>query len=255
MGATAEFRTTMLSGRPLAGTFVRTPSHLVIETLALSGLDFACLDTEHAPFDRAGLDACLAVARALDFPVLVRVPSAAPQPILQALDAGAVGIVVPHVDSPGIAADAARAAHFGAGGRSFAGFTRWAGTGKRTMAEVLAQDAETAVIVQIEEPAGVAAAEAIAATGGVDGVFLGPADLSVAMGKTDMSSPELEEAAATVGAAARAAGKAYLGYVSSADQAAAWHGHGMSVFFVGTEHDWISAGATAAAGAIHALPR
>jgi 2-keto-3-deoxy-L-rhamnonate aldolase RhmA len=61
----------------------------MVEVLARSGLDFLCLDAEHAPFDRARLDSCLAVARALDFPILVRVPSSLPQDILQALDAGA----------------------------------------------------------------------------------------------------------------------------------------------------------------------
>ena len=71
----AGFKQRMLSGKVLAGTFVKTPAIEVIEVLAHSGLDFLCLDAEHAPFDRARLDACLAVARALDLPTLVRVPS------------------------------------------------------------------------------------------------------------------------------------------------------------------------------------
>ena len=89
----ADLRSRMAAGEMLAGTFLKTASIDIIEVMAKSGLDFVCLDAEHAPFDRARLDACLAVARALDFPVLVRVPSALPQDILQVLDAGAVGVV------------------------------------------------------------------------------------------------------------------------------------------------------------------
>ena len=52
----ATFREKMLSGAPLAGTFVKTPAYEIVEMLAKSKLDFICLDGEHAPFDRARLD-------------------------------------------------------------------------------------------------------------------------------------------------------------------------------------------------------
>ncbi|KAG1648249.1 hypothetical protein GQR58_029998 [Nymphon striatum] len=73
-------------GERLLGTFVKTPSVEVVEILAKSGLDFICLDAEHAPFDRMRLDACLAVARALDFPTLVRVPSDGADDILKVME-------------------------------------------------------------------------------------------------------------------------------------------------------------------------
>ncbi len=74
----ANLRSRMAAGDMLAGTFLKTPSVEMIEILSQTGLDFLCIDAEHAPFDRARMDACLAVARALDFPILVRVPSAQP---------------------------------------------------------------------------------------------------------------------------------------------------------------------------------
>lgn len=179
----ADLRSRMAAGEMLAGTFLKTASIDIIEVMAKSGLDFVCLDAEHAPFDRARLDACLAVARALDFPVLVRVPSALPQDILQVLDAGAVGIVVPHVMDGDAAAAIAKASRFGPGGRGYAGSTRWAGYTTRSMPELLEQSkTETIVIAQIEDIEGVDNADAIAATKGIDGIFLGPADLSVAYG-------------------------------------------------------------------------
>ena len=99
MGRIADFKALVKSGKPLSGTFLKTPHHNMIEVMAQSGLDFVCLDAEHAPFDRAAIDACMAVSRALDYPVLVRVGDSSPREILWALDCGAAGIVVPHVDS------------------------------------------------------------------------------------------------------------------------------------------------------------
>ncbi len=179
----------MLSGDLLAGTFVKTPHHVLIEVLAQSELDFLCLDAEHAPFDRSSLDSCVAVSKALDFPILIRVGDNSPREILQALDYGAVGIVAPHIDTAEKAKDLARAARFGLNGRGYAGSSRWAGYATQKMSDLLTKSKEeTVVIAQIEEPRGVEEAESIAAVNGIDGVFIGPADLSVGYGKTDQNS-------------------------------------------------------------------
>ena len=66
-----SLKTKMEKQVPLLGTFVRTPSIEVIEILAESGLDFIILDSEHFPFDRSRIDACLAIGKALNFPILV----------------------------------------------------------------------------------------------------------------------------------------------------------------------------------------
>ncbi|MEL7212690.1 MAG: aldolase/citrate lyase family protein [Pseudomonadota bacterium] len=248
------FRTRMLSGEKLSGTFMKTPSHDVLEVLGLSGLDFVCLDAEHAAFDRAALDACLAVARAMDFPVLVRVASGTPEAVLQALDMGAVGVVAPHVDSVEKARAVAKSARFGLGGRGFAGSTRWAGYATRGMPELLEKStAETVVIAQIEEPAGVDAADAIAAVDGIDGLFLGPADLSVSYGHQGQDNPDLAKAFETCGAATKAHGKAYISWVNSVAQAQERAKYGLNVFFIGSEHAWMLAGAKAAAKGIREM--
>ena len=57
----------------LVGTFVKTPSPIIVEVLALTELDCLCLDAEHAPFDRAAIDGCVMAARASGKDVLVRV--------------------------------------------------------------------------------------------------------------------------------------------------------------------------------------
>ncbi|MEM8555844.1 MAG: hypothetical protein AAGF71_13585, partial [Pseudomonadota bacterium] len=59
------------SGTTISATFQKTPAYEVVEVMATSGLDTMCLDAEHSAFDRARLDACLAIGRALDFPLFV----------------------------------------------------------------------------------------------------------------------------------------------------------------------------------------
>lgn len=231
------FKQRMASGEVLVGTFLKTPAHELIEVLAKSKLDFVCLDAEHAPFDRARMDICISMARALDFPVLVRLPVGTPVEVLKALDSGAFGVVVPHVDSIEKARDIARAARFGEGGRGYAGSTRWAGFATRPMKDVLQQSVdETIVIAQIEEPAGVEAAGDIASVDGIDGLFVGPADLAVCYGKTDMSDPKVLDAMRATGTAAAKAGKAFMTFAANADAAPELLDMGVTMFFMASEH-------------------
>ncbi len=242
--STDSLRTRMLRGDILSGTFVKTPSHDIIELMALSGLDYVTIDTEHAPFDRGRLDACLAVARALDFPVLVRVPCGDREEILKALDSGATGVVVPHVDSVEKAQQVARWSRFGHGGRGFAGSTRWAGFATRKMPEILAQsERETVVIVQIEEPEGVDACESIAAIEGVDGMFVGPADLAVCYGVTDINDKRVRDAIAKVGAASGNSDCCCITFAPDLSTVADLKAIGVTMFHIASEHGFALAGA------------
>ena len=249
-----NFKARMANRDLMAGTFIKTPAYELIEVLATSDLDFVCIDMEHSPFDRGRADACLAIARALDFPVLVRVTHFSSETILQVLDMGAVGVVVPHIVNATQAADLVRLSHFGNGGRGFAGATRWAGYGQQTMAEVLAQSGrETVVIAQIEEPEALSNVESIAATDGIDGLFLGPSDMSVSMGYSNTNSHELLGALKRTGEAAKTAGKAYMTFVPNPAKAAEWAQYGPHMFFIGSEQGWMKAGANADAAGIHAI--
>lgn len=250
---TATLRARILGRETLASTFVKTAEVTVMEVLATSGLDFIVLDGEHCGFDRGRLDACLAVCRALDFPALVRISSGSDENVLMALDAGAVGVVVPHVDSVEKARALARAAHFGEGGRGFAGSTRWAGFATRPMGDVLDQDDQTIVMAQIEEPAGVEACESIAAIDGIDALFAGPADLTVGYGHRSQDNPDLPRALERVGKACAANGKGYVSWVPDAAKAADWAAYGMTGFVVASEHTWMRQGAIAAAKGVHEI--
>ena len=247
----------MLSGDLLAGTFLKTPHHVMIEVLAQSELDFLCLDAEHAPFDRSSLDACVAVANSIDFPVLIRVGDNSHREILQALDYGAVGVVAPHIDTVEKANDLARAARFGLNGRGYAGSSRWAGYATQKMSDLLQKSKEeTVVIAQIEEPRGVREAGSIAAVDGIDGVFVGPADLSVGYGKTHQNSQELKDALKHVSNVTHNNHKAAMSFVPDAQKAKDWHeSYGLTVFFIASEHSWLRNGANQEAKGVHDISR
>jgi 2-keto-3-deoxy-L-rhamnonate aldolase RhmA len=247
----AGLRARIRAGDRLTGTFVRTPSHETVEVLARAGFDFLCVDGEHGAIDRGRADALLAVGRALGVPMLMRVATGAPEHILAALDSGAEGVVVPHVRSAAEAGAVARWARFGRGGRGFAGYTRWAGFGSVPMAEALARSQdETVVLAQIEDAEALDALEAIAGTEGIDALFLGPGDLSIALGKTDVSSPELAAARAAIGRAARGAGKGFATFVPGAAAAAASLADGANLLFVGSDQGLMVDGARRALEAL-----
>ncbi len=243
-----SLRDRMLRGDVLTGTFLKTPAFQLVEVLAMSDFDMIALDAEHAPFDRGSIDACLGIARAMDFPVLVRTHDGTPGTILTVLDSGATGVIVPHIDSAAKAEAIARAARFGHGGRGYAGSTRWAGYATRSMPEVLEQSRkETVVIAQIEEPEGVDDIDAIAAVEGIDGLFVGPADLAVCYGLTDPSAPEVRAAIKRVGEAAQKHGKCLITFAPNASWAADLKALGVTMFFIASEHAFMLDGANAAA--------
>lgn len=236
------FKQNLASGAKLAGTFVKTPSSEIVEILALAGVDFICLDAEHSAFGRRELDTCLALARALGLPALVRLSHASPQTILQALDSGAAGVVVPHVRTAAQASEIARWAHFGQEGRGYAGSTRAAGFTTRPMREVLARTGdEILVIAQIEDPSALEEVEEIAATEGVDALFFGAADLAVGMGLENSAAPQVQAAFTRVLAAAGAAGKPLAAYCANADGVAAQFEKGVRLVFAASDQSAVLA--------------
>ena len=232
----------------LVGLFVKTPAYEVIEVLALSGIDFVCLDSEHSAFDRARLDVCLAMAKAHGLPSLVRISHAAPAPILQVLDSGATGILVPHVDSVEKAKQVALWAHFGDGGRDYAGTTRMGAFGTRPRSEIIEYNrTQNIVIAQIEDPSGVEAVDEIAQVDGIDALFIGKADLTVGFGASDPSDEIVENAYDKIVAAGKKAGKPVAGFVGGTGAIAGVRKRGISMGFVGSEQSLILNGARAIA--------
>ncbi|HYC04999.1 MAG TPA: aldolase/citrate lyase family protein [Azospirillaceae bacterium] len=228
----------------LLGTFVKTPSPQLIEALAGTPLDCLCLDAEHGAFGRTELDTCLLTARALAKPTIVRPAMNAPHYFLQALDGGADALLVPHVRSAAEAAAAAKAARFGPGGRGFAGNTRSAQLGARPLAEHYAKArAETIVIAQIEDAEAMGDLDAIAATDGIDALFVGRIDLTVSMGLLDPKDPAVLDAVAAICRAGRKAGKAVGMFTHELAELPRWRDEGATIFLLGSDLGFLQQGA------------
>ena len=113
---------------------------------------------------------------------------------------------------------------------------------------------ETIVLAQIEEPAGVDKATEIAAIDGIDGLFVGPADLSVGYGYDHQNSDELKAALVSVGEASRKANKAFVSFVPNPEKAHEWNkDFGVTMFFIGSEHNWLRDTANAVADKTHEI--
>lgn len=232
----------------MIGTFVKTPSYIVTEVLGQTTLDAVCLDCEHAPFDRLSLDQCIQTLNARNMPCLVRIPTGAPEHILNALDCGAAGIVVPHVVSAEQAESLVKDSHFGAGGRGYAGSTRAAGYTSKPMAQHLEDSrSRTTVIAQIEDLEALEAIDDIAAVEGIDCLFVGRIDLTVALGAASPMAPEVVAAVERICLAGAKASRTVGMFVSSPDEVPAWQAHGASFFLLSSDHGFLLSGANALA--------
>ena len=189
------------------GTFIKTRSPHVVEVIGTTSLDFGVIDAEHAPFDRSSLDIMLLAGRAAQLPLFVRIPEINAAVVLSCLDLGAAGLLVPHVDSVSQARDVVTMARYRNGIRGYSGGPRAGGYATLPMKEILDRGDAIPIICQIESPSGVEAASEIAALDGVAGLFIGRADLALAMGLTDSKAPEVLAATQHVLDAANAAGK------------------------------------------------
>lgn len=240
------FRKRLLAGEPLIGAWVKTPSYIVSEVLGLTDLDCLCLDAEHAPFDRSALDSSIAALRAAKMASLVRIPITSPEYVLNSLDCGANGIVAPHVKSVGDAKALAKMCRYGAGGRGYAGSTRAAGYSTMSMADNLRCGIEdTAVIAQIEDLEALDAIDEIAAVDGIDCLFIGRIDLTVALGASSPTDQAVVSAVEAICTAARKASRPVGMFVGDLNEIPKWRAAGASLFILKSDHAFLIEGANA----------
>lgn len=208
------------AGEPLLGCLLRMPSEELVEMVAVAGFDFVLIDCEHGPAEVTELRRHLVLAETRGVPALVRVGGHEPALVLRALDAGAEGVVAPHVDTAAQAAELVASGHYPpAGTRGFATYGRAGDYGLVDPAEHLRRAAErTLVIGMIESPSAVAEAEAIVTVPGLDGLMVGIADLRAA---TTADDPDPAESLALVHRTLAAAGSYRMDIVNGPTQARA----------------------------------
>lgn len=192
---------------PVVGYWVASDNPAAAERIAHAGYDYVCLDVQHGLIDYTGCLHGLTAIDAAGGAGVVRVPANDAAWIGRALDAGARGVIVPLVNSAGEAAAAVRACRYPPVGVRSYGPAR---SVLRIGPAPREADAAIACIVMIETRGGLDSVDEICATPGVDAVYVGPADLALALGAAHPADgpalPDFEVALEQVRTAAAKAG-------------------------------------------------
>jgi 4-hydroxy-2-oxoheptanedioate aldolase len=233
-------RRALADGRPALGGWYSQPSAIGAELYGKAGFDWVVLDAQHGPL---GLDSMIPIVQALALGgtgVVVRVAWNDQAMIMRALDIGAIGVIVPMVSNEEDARRAAAATRYPPRGvRSF-------GPVRAAYGATDAANDDVVCLVMIETQEGLDQVEAIAATPGVDGLFIGPVDLGLSLGAgADLSGghPLVRKATDTIIAAADRHG-IVAGTLSFArQQAEDLLGRGIRFLTVGSDTMHVMAGA------------
>ena len=204
------------------GIFIELGMPEPVEMAGWAGWDYVVIDCEHAPIDDAMLPQMLRAAR---IPAYVRVPNSSAEAIQGALDNGADGVIAPRIQSAEEARKVVEAARFYPRGKR--GVNHMVRAAHYSLVPVdaylQAADANTRVAVQIETAEALEDVERIAATPGLNELFIGPYDLSQALGiPGQVLEPKLLKAGWRVLQAAAAHGVAVSVFVNSDDAARTW---------------------------------
>lgn len=231
------FKAALTRGETLCGLWLALTDAYSAEVCAGAGFDWLLIDGEHAPNDLRSTLASLQALAAYPVAALVRPPVGDAVGIKQLLDIGARNLLIPMVETPGQA-------------RELVAATRYPPRGVRGVGAALARasrfgrDAEylnhadggVCLLLQIESVAGLEALDDIAAVDGVDGVFIGPADLAASFGQLgNPGHPEVQAAIRDAARRIRAAGRA-AGILSTDEaQARVYLEWGYTFVAVGTD--------------------
>ena len=177
-----HFKHALASGRGQIGFWCSLASHVSVEIVAGSGFDWLLLDMEHSPNELPQVHGQLQAVMEHRVQPIVRPPWNDPVMIKRLLDLGVQTLLIPVVQTAEEAAAAVAATRYPPNGiRGFAGGSRSSRFGRIPDYHTRCE-AEICVLVQVETQAGLDNLDAIAATAGLDGVFIGPGDLSAAIG-------------------------------------------------------------------------
>ena len=205
-------------GQVSVGSWLNLASPLAAEVMAVGGCEWLVVDAEHAPWDLGLITEGIRAIESQGCVPLVRPWSHDPTAFARILDAGAMGLVIPHVSTVGQAEAITMAVRYPPMGQ------RSSGTGRATISRDWSRQANDNLIIcpQIEDMEGVNNAKEIMAVDGMDVAYIGPADLALSMGLTSADMFTHEDHAAAVArilAGAKDNGKPAGTPVSSVDRA------------------------------------
>jgi 4-hydroxy-2-oxoheptanedioate aldolase len=245
----ADFAARIQRGEPSLAAWCGIAEPWVAETMVREGFDCAVLDMQHGAYDFvSAMNGITAVALA-GKPAIVRIPVGAFPTVSRVLDMGAAGIIAPMVNSVEDARQLAAYAKLPPRGERSWGPARALQLTGLSMAEYLKQANDfTVTIAMIETRAAMAALDDILAVDGIDGVFVGPSDLSIALthGATvDQLHPDVDKALDHIAARAKAHGKFASAFCGDGKRAAEVIAKGYCIVSVGTDSLLLRAGARA----------
>ena len=251
---TNHVRQRLRNGQATIGCFLGLGSPSVAELLAHAGFDWLIVETEHNAVDIAQVEHMLMAINGTDAIPLVRVPSSDPIAIQRALDVGALGVVVPFVKTADEAAAIVAATRYPPDGRRGFGPLRAANYTFGNADYLATANDNILVVLILETREAVENLDAIASVPGVDVVYLGPADLSLAYGLQPFDSAADQTIADVLAAAvdvSRRTGIAVGHGAASAEQVRLRYDQGVTMIGYGPDYGLL---ATAARSGIEALP-
>lgn len=240
-----EFKRALAAGRTLFGLWNSLSGSYAVEAIAGAGLDWLLLDTEHSPNDLESILANLQVVAAYPTQAVVRVPWNDMVTVKRYLDIGAQTLLVPQINT----AEEARAAvaytrYPPSGLRGVGGTTRATRFG-RVKGYARRAHEELCVLVQVESQQALDNIEAIAAVDGVDGIFVGPADLHASLGLVGETrhpdvAPVIDQAIARIRRTGKAPGTILTGEATDVER---WIKLGAQFIAVGSDLGLLARGA------------
>ncbi len=229
-------------GKKTIGTFSHLQSITAIECLGFAGLDYVVIDLEHSPVTTEGANEYIVAARSAGLVPFVRVNEISRSPILKMLDAGAQAVVVPCVETLEQVENLIQYAKYAPlGSRGFCptrdggwGYAEHAAGSIEEYMQICNQ--KTLLILQCETVGCLENIEKITSMRGVDGILIGPFDLSIALGKpAKFDHPDVAKAFNRILNSCKSAGKMCLIFAGNAVAAKKFYAHGFDSVAIGLD--------------------
>jgi 2-keto-3-deoxy-L-rhamnonate aldolase RhmA len=247
-----SFRSRLRSGERLIAPLVTLSSPAAVELLAEVGFDWLFIDAEHSPLDTAQMQALMQAAGAT--PCVVRLSSSDEMHVKRALDIGAAGIIAPQVNSVEHAQRIVSYAKYAPAGRRGMGIARAHRYGLRVREYLQEANDDTAVIVQAEHKDAVKEIQDIVRVAGVDGVLIGPYDLSASLGRPGaVDHADVRDAIARVRDACHDAGIPIGIFGLTADAVAPYIDQGFTMIVTGVDTVLLANASSALLTAVRAI--
>lgn len=199
--STSSLAENLRAGVRVYGTLIVSTSPKWVDVIDGIGLDFVFIDTEHTPIDRTTLAWMCKAYAGINAPAIVRIPSIDPNQATQVIDAGAAGVIAPYVESPEQVMRLVGATKL----RPLKGKRLEDLIGDKDSIDSVLRDYLSTynqgniLIVNIESKPALDNLEEILAVGGLDGILIGPHDLSISLGiPEDYFNPRFDEAVKSI---------------------------------------------------------